>query len=362
MTTHYLHTLDKYFNNYNNKSLVETYILNPKISVWDIYVFLIIFIGIIIIRFLVVGIDRDKLKKGSILFKRCNQSVLDKINYKMNISKDGLEYKWKENFWYALWHTFSFLYNFILLLSMSGYFDNKNGWVKMCLKETSGKWFFLVTEDEYNENKRGWPYMYISNYVYYFYILQISYWSSCLFYLKFEKKRKDYYIMTLHHLSTISLLTYSHMLNFWRVGLVILFVHDVVDISLYISKTISYSKPQYRFFLNIFYALFVLSYFFFRIILYLFYVVMPLSDISEIRIYTNGFVNSHFDVPGVVIQLACMWLLMIMHCYWFCLIIKMTHVFIKQSLKNEEIVDVRSDDEDEKITKNKSEKKKLKYY
>ncbi|VWU49700.1 translocation associated membrane protein, putative [Hepatocystis sp. ex Piliocolobus tephrosceles] len=360
MTTHYLHTLDKYFNNYKNLSFTETYILNPKISIWDIYLFLIIFIGMIILRFLVTGIRSDVIKKGSILYNRCNKSLLDKVNYKLNISKDGAEYKWKENVWFALWHSFSFLYNFILLLSMSGYFNNKNGWVKMCLKETTGKWFFLVTEDEYNENKRGWPYMYINNYVYYFYILQISFWSSCLFYLKFEKKRKDYYVFVTHHISTISLLTYSHMLNFWRVGLVILLVHDVVDILLYLSKAIVYSKSQYKFYLNISYTCFVLSYFFFRIILYSFYVVMPLSDIHEIRIYTNGFVNSHFDVPGVVIQLGCMWLLMLLHCYWFYLIIKMTHTFIKQSINKEEIVDVRSDDEDEKITTKKKETQKLK--
>ncbi|SBT72567.1 translocation associated membrane protein, putative [Plasmodium malariae] len=352
MGMHYLHTLDEYFANSKNRGFIESHIINPKISRWDILFFMLFFLFMTVLRFLVAGVQSDIIKKESILYNICSNTLLDKLNKKWEISKDGLIYKWKENFWFALWHGFSFVYNFILLLSMSGYLNNTNGWIKMCFKETTGKWFFLVTEEEFKENKRGWPYMYINNYVYYFYLIQMSFWTSCLFYLKYEKKRKDFYVFVLHHLSTILLLLYSHIMNFWRIGLLILFVHDIVDVALYISKTLNYSNPKYQKYLTTFYILFVFSYFFFRIILYLFYIVIPLSNMNVIKTYTDGYVTSYSDIPGGVFPVVFLWLLMVMHFYWFFLILKMTRVFIINSSKNEQIQDIRSDDEsDTKIIK-----------
>ncbi|SBS87799.1 hypothetical protein, conserved [Plasmodium ovale curtisi] len=155
----YLHTLDEYFSNYQNRSFIESLLLNPNISRWDIFFFILFFVFMTILRFLVVGIHNDIVENSTILSKLPKKCLLDRVNEKWDISKDGCLYKWKENFWFALWHGFSFIYTFILLLSMSGFLNNKNGWVKMCFKERTGKWFILVTEDEFKENKRGWPYM-----------------------------------------------------------------------------------------------------------------------------------------------------------------------------------------------------------
>ncbi|SBT79029.1 translocation associated membrane protein, putative [Plasmodium ovale] len=324
----YLHTLDEYYSNYQNRSFIESLLLNPNISRWDIFFFILFFVFMTILRFLVVGIHNDIVEKSTILSKLPKKCLLDRVNEKWDISKDGCLYKWKENFWFALWHGFSFIYTFILLLSMSGFLNNKNGWVKMCFKERTGKWFILVTEDEFKENKRGWPYMYITNYVHYFMILQISFWSSCLFYLKYEIKRKDFYVFILHHLSTLMLLIYSYTLNFWRIVLLMMFLHDIVDVVLYISKTLNYSKKKYQRFLTPFYIFFVLSYFFCRIIILLFYIIIPLSDINQVKSYTDGFIHSHSDVPGGFVPVIFMWMLMFMHFYWFYLILRMTRVFI----------------------------------
>ncbi|CRH04099.1 translocation associated membrane protein, putative [Plasmodium relictum] len=357
MATEYLHTLEEYFLSIKNKSYIEAYLINPKLSKWDFLIFLLIFMFVTLLRLLFSGINKVIVRNNSILYRLASNSLLDKINKKWNISKKGQLYKWKENFWFAIWHTFSFLYNFVLLLCMSGYLNNKNGWIKMCIKEPTGKWLFLVTEEEFSENKRGWPFMYTNNYVYYFYILQISYWSSCLFYLNYEIKRKDFYIFILHHISTIILLAYSHVLNFWRVGLLILFIHDIVDIVLYFSKLLNYSNIRSQILLSIFYVLFVLSYFFFRIFLYFYYIVLPLSNTKIIRSYTDGFISTHFDVPGGIVLIIFLWALMFMHCYWFFLILKMSRIFIIKTMRNEKITDIRSDDEDDNASTTESIKK-----
>ncbi|CAI7723096.1 translocation associated membrane protein, putative [Plasmodium vivax] len=347
MTSHYLHTLDEYFENVKNKGNLEWIRVNHKLSGWDIVALVILFAFITILRFFAVGIHTDLIGENSILYGLSRKSLLDRINKKWDIAKDGCIYKWKENCWFALWHSFSFLYNFLLLIFMSGYMRNKNGWVKKCLEEPTGKWFLLVTEDEYMENKRGWPYMYIDNSVHYFYLLEIAFWSSCLFYLKYEIRRKDFYVFILHHLSTILLLVYSHVFNFWRMGLLVLFVHDVVDVALYISKSLNYSNPRYQKTLTFFYIFFVFSYFFFRIIIFFFYIVIPLSNLEIIKSYTDGFITSYMDVPAGIVPLVLLWMLMVMHFYWFFLILKMTRIFIVKTMKNEDFVDIRSEDEGE---------------
>ncbi|SOV24776.1 translocation associated membrane protein, putative [Plasmodium sp. DRC-Itaito] len=352
-----LHTLEEYFLSVKNKGYIEQYLINPKLSRWDVILFFVFFVLITLLRLVVSGVQKEIIRKNSILYRLSRNSLLDRVNKKYDLSKSGSLYKWKENFWFSLWHSFSFTYNFILLFLMSGYLNNKNGWIKMCFKERTGKWFFLVTEEEYNENKRGWPFMYINNYVYYFYILQISYWFSCLFYLNYERRRKDYYVFVLHHLSTIILLTYSHVLNFWRVGLLILFIHDIVDIVLYLSKLLNYTNLKNRMFLTFFYILFVLYYFFFRIFLYFYYIVLPLSNTKIIRTYTDGFISSHKDVPGGLVLLIFLWTLMGMHVYWFFLILKMSRLFIIKTMKNEKITDIRSDNEDDSTSTMESIKK-----
>ncbi|ETB59390.1 hypothetical protein YYC_02893 [Plasmodium yoelii 17X] len=349
MNNHYLHTLDEYAENIKNNNYLGLTSFNSKLSEWTILITVLGFIFMIILRYFVAGIHTKLIPKDSILYKYSRHSLLDKLNKKFDISKKGCIYKWKENFWFGLWHSFSLAYNIILLISMSGYLTNKDGWVKTCFKEPNGKCFFLVTEDEYNENKKGWPYMYLDNHVYYFYLIQLSFWSSCLFYLKYEIKRKDYYIFIMHHLATIILLLYSQVLNLWRAGLAVLFLHDIVDVGLYISKTINYSKPEYQKPLTFFYSFFVLSFFFFRIILFLFYIVIPVSNINTIKSYTDGFINSHNDVPTGYVPVIFLWVLMAMHFYWFYLILKMTRIYIVKACKSSksDIVDIRSDNEDE---------------
>ncbi len=47
-----------------------------------------------------------------------------------------------------------------------------------------------------------------------------------------------------HHLATISLIVGSHYNNFHRMGLCVLFIHDVSDIVIDLLKTFNYLKLE----------------------------------------------------------------------------------------------------------------------
>lgn len=68
-----------------------------------------------------------------------------------------------------------------------------------------------------------------------FYIFSIPYL------LFFESKRKDFLVMLLHHACTSLLILLSFALNFMRVGLAIMFLHDVCDIFLETAKVWNYT-------------------------------------------------------------------------------------------------------------------------
>ncbi|SBT46647.1 translocation associated membrane protein, putative [Plasmodium ovale wallikeri] len=75
----YLHTLDEYYSNYQNRSFIESLLLNPNISRWDIFFFILFFVFMTILRFLVVGIHNDIVEKSTILSKLPKKCLLDRF-------------------------------------------------------------------------------------------------------------------------------------------------------------------------------------------------------------------------------------------------------------------------------------------
>ena len=64
-------------------------------------------------------------------------------------------------------------------------------------------------------------------------------------------QRKDFFELTVHHVATLALLFFSYAVNFWRVGTLVMVVHDVADIVLEGAKSLNYSgmRPWTRPFL-----------------------------------------------------------------------------------------------------------------
>jgi ceramide synthetase len=47
--------------------------------------------------------------------------------------------------------------------------------------------------------------------------------------------------MIIHHSATLLLLFFSYFVNYWRVGTLVMVVHDVADIALEAGKSLNYS-------------------------------------------------------------------------------------------------------------------------
>jgi ceramide synthetase len=58
----------------------------------------------------------------------------------------------------------------------------------------------------------------------------------------FERRRKDFVEMVLHHIVTLLLIVFSFLFDFRRIGVVIMLVHDVSDPFLEFAKLANYSK------------------------------------------------------------------------------------------------------------------------
>ena len=59
-----------------------------------------------------------------------------------------------------------------------------------------------------------------------------------------QVRRRDWLESMIHHVVTVGLLAYSYYVNFTRVGIMIMLVHDISDIFLEISKLSRYAKRQ----------------------------------------------------------------------------------------------------------------------
>jgi ceramide synthetase len=96
---------------------------------------------------------------------------------------------------------------------------------------------------------KGWlPNMFIKGYPnsYYlekppffdfYYMLCLSYFSSDLVWLLFINDRQtDFINMLLHHVCTISLIVFSHLVHYSNVGSIVLFLHTETDIFVHLTR------------------------------------------------------------------------------------------------------------------------------
>ena len=60
----------------------------------------------------------------------------------------------------------------------------------------------------------------------------------------FEPKMKDFYQMFFHHLVTMALLGCSYALGYFRIGVIVLILHDVSDPLMEIAKVFNYVKKD----------------------------------------------------------------------------------------------------------------------
>ncbi|XP_036596370.1 ceramide synthase 4-like [Trichosurus vulpecula] len=179
----------------------------------------------------------------------------------------------------------------------------------------------------------GYPKQPLQPALYWWYLLELSFYFSLLLTLTFDVKRKDFKEQVIHHFVTITLILFSYSANFLRIGALVLLLHDVSDIFMEACKMLIYT--QWSRARDIMFVVFALVFFVSRLILFPIKVLYTTS-------YT--FLTNYQVFFGYYFANALLMILQSLNAFWFFLILRMFYKLLSEGqVKN----DVRSDIEEE---------------
>lgn len=130
----------------------------------------------------------------------------------------------------------------------------------------------------------------------------------------FKARKNDFIEMALHHIVTIYLFSGCYLLNFWEIGTVIAFLHDIADITTNIVKGLAESKFKNA--TGVVFVIHMALWFYTRI------VILPLMIY---HCYIDFNVEEKLLMPIFCYLLFCMYCL---HCYWFSMFITLLNKFV----------------------------------
>ncbi|KAK4284606.1 hypothetical protein QN277_001413 [Acacia crassicarpa] len=176
--------------------------------------------------------------------------------------------------------------------------------------------------------------------------LKIYCMCQCGFYLysiaallKWETRRKDFSVMMSHHIITVILIGTSYVTSFFRIGSIVLALHDASDVFMEAAKIFKYSERE--FFASVFFGFFALSWLILRLVFFPFWVIKASSYylIDHLKLSENYPRFLYYLFNTLLIML------LVFHIYWWILICSM----IWKQLKNRGKVgeDIRSDSDDD---------------
>ncbi|RZF39715.1 hypothetical protein LSTR_LSTR003957 [Laodelphax striatellus] len=198
--------------------------------------------------------------------------------------------KFCESCWKSSYYTYSFIYGLYVL------------WDK--------PWLWRI-----NECWTGYPYQTVSNDIWWYYMISLSfYWSLTASHF-FDVIRKDFWQMFIHHICTILLIMFSWVCNLHRVGSLVLLVHDCADVFLEAAKALKYGKYQKA--CDAVFAIFTIAWIATRVIIFPFWILWS-TAIDAPRI-----VNTMF--PAYYIFNGLLMLLLVLNLYWTALILRLAY-------------------------------------
>ncbi|XP_031384134.1 LAG1 longevity assurance homolog 2 [Punica granatum] len=187
---------------------------------------------------------------------------------------------------------------------------------------------------------KGWPNQELKLPLKLFYMCQCGFYVySIAALLLWETRRKDHAVMMSHHVVTVILIGYSYLTRFFRIGSVILALHDASDVFLEAAKVFKYSEKELG--ASVCFGFFAVSWLILRLIFFPFWVIRASSnDLQKVLPMHKAIGNLMYYIFNTMLLT-----LLVFHIYWWFLICSM----ISRQLKNQGKVgeDIRSDSEDD---------------
>ncbi|XP_010874199.2 ceramide synthase 5-like [Esox lucius] len=190
----------------------------------------------------------------------------------------------------------------------------------------------------------NYPFQALSPGQYNYYVAELAFYWSLMFSQFTDIKRKDFLIMFVHHLATITLITFSYCNNMLRAGTLVMCVHDAADIFLELAKLANYAK--YQRICDTAFIVFSIIFFITRLVIYPFWVIYSvLVESWEII----GPYQSWWLLNGLLL------LLQVLHVIWFYLIARIAiKALFKGKVAKDDRSDIESSSEDEADNKSKT--------
>ncbi len=110
-------------------------------------------------------------------------------------------------------------------------------WGIKCL--WSKTWLWDIRDCWYN-----YPYHYVESDVWWWYMSELAFYWGLIGTQFVDVKRKDFWQMFVHHAATILLMSFSWTCNFFKVGTLVLIIHDIADIFLESAKLCKYGGAK----------------------------------------------------------------------------------------------------------------------
>jgi hypothetical protein len=192
---------------------------------------------------------------------------------------------------------------------------------------------WVINTDEHWIN---WPYQGTSPAVNLFYQIQLGSYLHQLMWT--EISRSDALEMILHHVITITVVLFSFLTGFTRIGASIFLAHDLADIWLEMGKCFVYisrakDNQWAKVYCDVFFVIFAITFAITRLYIYPRYL---LSSLLFDSVNIMGHWPGHYAYAGLLLGLQGL------HIFWFCLILGMVFRLMTTGIEKDE----RSDDED----------------
>jgi len=211
-----------------------------------------------------------------------------------------------ETLWRLMFYFGIFLYGLYTLWDKSWFTNTRDAWI-------------------------GWPRQHVSDDLWWYYMVEISFYVSLVVSSFRDVKRSDFWEMMIHHAATLVLLCGSFCITSIRIGSLIMLIHDSGDYWLEAAKLARYLKYQKT--CDFLFLMFTVVWFVTRICL------LPY------RITWSCHYES-WEIMGAYrswyMFMPMMYTLQVLHIIWFGIILRMLFAYV---IKGDQAKDIRSDDE-----------------